>query len=99
MTSTEANVDTTIPAVDLDVNKLPGQVASAVLDLKGNLVRGELSGNATSILFAMMQETGQLKVDKEKEGSIRRLTVTLSNTRYVVARDETHLYISEQNLE
>mmetsp|Transcript_20848 Transcript_20848/g.26932 ORF Transcript_20848/g.26932 Transcript_20848/m.26932 type:complete len:101 (-) Transcript_20848:120-422(-) len=83
------------PAIDLDANPLGGQVASAVLDLKGNIVQGKLPQNAASVLFAVMQETGQLSL---QGGTVQRITVTLATSRYVVARDESHVYISQLRL-
>eukprot|EP00523_Entomoneis_sp_CCMP467_P014461 CAMPEP_0168773752 /NCGR_PEP_ID=MMETSP0725-20121227/4635_1 /TAXON_ID=265536 /ORGANISM="Amphiprora sp., Strain CCMP467" /LENGTH=103 /DNA_ID=CAMNT_0008823313 /DNA_START=13 /DNA_END=324 /DNA_ORIENTATION=- len=87
------------PAVRLDENPLSGQTASAVLDLKGQQVAGQLSLETSSLLFAMLQETAQLMNgdgdDDEEEESVRRITVTLAESRFVVARDENHVYISQ----
>jgi hypothetical protein len=86
------------PAIDLDANPLAGQVASAVLDLKGDLVRGKLSKlsqTTASILFGRMQETGQLNL---QDDPVQRITVALSSSRYVVARDENHVYIAQLRL-
>ena len=79
-----------LPAVDLDASPVQGQLASAVLDLNGNLVRGQLPSQDVDALFQMLVEAGALR---NMEGGFRRLTVTFSTIRYVVARDETHVYI------
>ncbi|KAL7580204.1 hypothetical protein ACA910_012952 [Epithemia clementina (nom. ined.)] len=103
---TTENIANAGPVVNLDEANLSDQVGSAVLDLNGNIVKdGGIHGHDACILFAMMQEAGQLKI-KQKEGgkgeeeeeTIRRITVTLSDTRYILARDENHLYISQQKL-
>jgi hypothetical protein len=78
-----------VPAVDLDASPIQGQVSFAVLDCSGQVVRGQLSPHDASILFQMLVETANLK-DTEK---FRRLTVSFSSVRYVVARDDTHVYI------
>jgi hypothetical protein len=84
-------VDTTaLPAVDLEASPVQGQLASAVLDLQGNLIRGQLPAQDADTLFQMLVEAGALR---NMEGGFRRLTVTCSTIRYVVARDEAHVYI------
>jgi len=75
--------------MDLEATPVQGQLASAVLDLNGNLVRGQLSPHDASLLFQMLVETANLK---EIEG-FRRMTVTFSSIRYIVARDDSHVYI------
>jgi hypothetical protein len=66
-----------------------GQTASAVLDLKGNLVKGQqLASSDASLLFQIFVEAGSLNLEK-----FRRLSVTFSSVRFVVSRDETHIYI------
>ncbi|GKY94242.1 hypothetical protein MPSEU_000390000 [Mayamaea pseudoterrestris] len=85
MDSSQAEVG---PSLDLDSSPIQGQLASAVLNLKGELVRGNLSSEQDArLLYQMLAETAAL--DKP----IRRLTVTLSSVKYIVARDETHVYI------
>jgi len=75
-------------ALDLEASPVQGQLASAVLDLQGNLVRGSLP--TAPILFEMLAEAGSLLTTKS---SFRRLTVSFSDTRYVVSRDEHHVYM------
>ena len=77
-----------LPAVDLEASPVQGQLASAVLDLQGNIVRGQLAPRDASTLFQMLVEAGSLQLD-----GFRRLTVTFPSVRYVVARDEAHVYI------
>jgi hypothetical protein len=76
------------PPFDLEASPVQGQLASAVLDLNGNLVRGQLSPHDASLLFQMLAEVGSLGVE-----NFRRLTVTFSSARYVVSRDENHVYM------
>jgi len=77
------------PALDLESSPVQGQLASAVLDLQGHIVRGQLSPHDASILFQMLVETGNL----QGMDGFRRITVTYSSVRYVVARDDSHVYV------
>lgn len=85
-----AATTTASPALDLESSPVQGQLASAVLDLQGNLVRGQLSPHDASILFQMLQETSNLQ---DLQQGFKRITVTYSAVRYIVARDESHVYI------
>ena len=78
------------PAIDLEASPVQGQTASAVLDLEGNIVRGgeEQLPDDAPILFQMLVEVGSLHLK-----TFRRLTVSLHDRRYVVSRDERHVYI------
>lgn len=76
------------PSLDLDALPVPGQLASAVLDQKGTLLKGKLSPHDASILYQMLVTCGSLPLER-----FRRLTVTFSTSRYVVSRDETHIYV------
>lgn len=84
-----------VTTIQLD-EAIPNQTASAVLDLRGNRVEGSLHEEEASILFAMIQETGQIQQDDGD--SIQRITVSFANTRYVVARDNFFVYISQIKL-
>ncbi len=75
-------------ALDLEASPVPGQQASAVLDLQGNLLRGPLSEKDCALLYQMLVEAGSLKLD-----SLSRMTVSFQATRYIVARDVSHIYI------
>lgn len=79
------------PSLDLEASPVPGQQASAVLDLSGNVIEGQMDANATSILYQMLLESAQLP---DMDG-FRRLTVVVEDTRYVVARDKDHIYIAQ----
>ena len=78
------------PALDLEASPVQGQMASAVLDLQGNLVGGALPD--APILFQMLVEAGSL-LHLQQQNSFRRLTVAFPAVRYVVSRDENHIYI------
>lgn len=93
---TESNIGQQPPAFNLDSNPIAGQTASAVLDLNGQIVQGGLSPSTASILFSIMQESAQLPLAKKE--AIQRVTVTLENCRYVLARDDTHLYIAQTKI-
>jgi hypothetical protein len=83
------------PALDLEATPVPGQLASAVLDLDGNVVSmsGATSGsdgvskNDVVVLYQMLLETGHLLTRGLLDGgnSFRRFTVTFSTMRYVSA--------------
>ena len=81
-----------IPALDLEATPVQGQVASAVLDLQGHIVRGQLSTeHDAEILYKMLVEAGNLP--SLQGGDFSRMTVTFPTTRYIVARDQAHIYI------
>ena len=75
------------PSLDLDLSPIQGQLASAVVNLNGDVIRGNLPPDDARLLFQMLTETSAL--DKP----VRRLTVTYPSVKYIVARDETHVYI------
>lgn len=75
------------PPMDLESSPLPGQVSSAVLDLQGSLLRGQLPERDASILFEMFSQSAKVSDD------IQRLSVSFSGIRYVMTRDESHVYI------
>lgn len=74
------------PALDLDSSPIPGQLAHAVLDLEGRKLRGSIPEKDATILFQMLEEAADVP-------DVQRLTVTLVGTRFVVSRDEAHVYI------
>jgi len=102
MTTTAASASPP-PVLDLEASPVPGQVASAVLDLssRGEVVRGSLPNpNDARTLYQMLVEVGNLTNLDGGGGGFKRMTVTLpgssssqSSTRYVVSLDETHVYI------
>lgn len=83
------------PAFDLETSPVPGQIASAVLDLQGSVVRSGnlLPAHDVQILFEMFSQSAQISSDME------RLSVSLSGYRYVVTRDDTHVYIVQTRKE
>ena len=82
------------PALDLESTPVAGQIASAVLDAKTGAMVDDggrvISEHNASILYQMLLETGQLQ---QEIPVVRRMTVMYNHTRYIVARDETHVYI------
>ena len=76
------------PILDLEASPVPSQLAFAVLDLKGSIIRGQLSSKDATLLFQMLVEAGSLHLEK-----FCKLSVTSSSTKYVVSRDETHVYV------
>ena len=77
------------PSVDLEASPVQGQLASAVLDLQGQILRGPLPPHDASILYQMPVEAGNL----DNLDTFTRMTVTFPSVRYVVARDQAHIYI------
>mmetsp|Transcript_3822 Transcript_3822/g.4571 ORF Transcript_3822/g.4571 Transcript_3822/m.4571 type:complete len:90 (-) Transcript_3822:211-480(-) len=78
-------------AEDLENSQFPGQTGSAVLDLKGQIVRGgsgQLTADNAAVLYRMLVEVGMLE-----DSSFRRMTVKFPSVRFVVARDEHYVYI------
>ena len=76
------------PALDLENSPVPGQLAAAVLDLQGTYLRGQaLSEHDAAILFEMFSQSSKVSSD------VQRLCVSFSGHRYVVTRDETHVFI------
>jgi hypothetical protein len=74
--------------LDLETSPVPGQTAYAVLDLYGSMETGQMDAEDTAILNQILVEAGTLNLEK-----FRRVTVTFPSTRYVVSRDENHVYI------
>lgn len=78
------------PLLDLESSPVQNQIGCAVLDLHGQMVRGQgINEQDAEILFQMLLEVANLQEVQD----FRRMTVALSHTRYVVARDESHVYI------
>jgi hypothetical protein len=76
--------------LDLDASPIPGQMGWAALDLQGTIVRNnQLSEQDAGVLFQMLQESTALC---ENTG-MRRLTVTFAETKFLVSRDEAHVYL------
>jgi hypothetical protein len=78
------------PLLDLETSLVQSQIGCAVLDMQGHVVRGQgISDQDAEIIFQMLLEVANLR-DVE---DFRRMTIAMANTRYVVARDGTHVYI------
>jgi hypothetical protein len=75
------------PAVDLELSPIQGQLASAIVNLQGQVVRGTLPHEDARLLYQMLAETSAL------QKPVRRLTVAYPSVKYIVARDEHHVYI------
>jgi hypothetical protein len=81
-----------MPMVDFaDLESIQGQIGSAVLDLRGKLVRvgGQMTAENASILFDMLVEVGMLK----EQGDFERMVVSLEGCDYSVVRDSSHVYV------
>mmetsp|Transcript_18424 Transcript_18424/g.51414 ORF Transcript_18424/g.51414 Transcript_18424/m.51414 type:complete len:125 (+) Transcript_18424:201-575(+) len=89
-----------LPALDPETSPIPGQQAWAILDLHGRLVRSSsaaaiaASGSAlvrdAPTLYAMLVEATPLV---PSGSGLRRMTVNLATVRYVIARDQHHVYL------
>mmetsp|Transcript_18201 Transcript_18201/g.34536 ORF Transcript_18201/g.34536 Transcript_18201/m.34536 type:complete len:155 (-) Transcript_18201:421-885(-) len=89
-----STMEASVPAYDLESSPVPGQLATAVLDLQGTLIRGQkLPEEDASILFEMFSQSSQISSE------VQRLCVSFSGYRYVVTRDETHVYIVQTRTE
>ena len=89
--------------LDLETTPIAGQIAFAVLDLKGNVTKQSLSQGmnsnndlfdsvAINLLYQMLGEIGTLQLS-----SFRKFTVDLSESiRYIVTRDDNFIYIVAQ---
>ena len=92
-TTTTARM-TAAPVFDLEASPIHGQTASCVLDLRGNLVvPGQMEEHQAQLLYQMLVETSNLKLS-----GLRRMTVSFTNVRYAVARDENHVYIARMTV-
>lgn len=87
-------METLPPKLDLEATPVQGQLACSVLDLDGNIVGGQMNQHDSSLLFQMLVESTNL----EERVRFRRVTVTFTNTRYVVSMDESHIYIIHTSL-
>lgn len=78
------------PALNLENSPVPGQLATAVLDLQGTYVQGsshELAERDAAILFEMFSQSSKI------DSGVQRLCVSFTGHRYVVTRDASHVYI------
>ena len=89
----------TLPILlDLDASPVQGQMGWAVMDLQGRVLRNVgLSQQHTSLLFQILQESTPLvnnnnKNNDTKDG-LQKLTISFSETKFLITRDETHVYL------
>ena len=90
------------PSLDPETSPVPGQQAWGILDLHGKLVRSSedsSSGSDTDIapvirdaktLYGMLVESTPLVAPGQ---GLKRMTIDFGSLRYVVARDEHHIYL------
>ena len=91
------------PSFDPEASPIPGQQAWAILDLHGKLVRSSADGSSSNnsggdtqppiladapTLYNMLVESTPLVAS-----GLNRMTINFSSLRYVVARDEHHVYL------
>ena len=86
---------TSLPMLDLDASPIAGQIGWAVMDLNGQMIKSHsLNERDVSILFQMLQESTKIQ-DQEP---LKRLTVTFPGVaRFLVTRDESHVYMVQTN--
>mmetsp|Transcript_30666 Transcript_30666/g.73560 ORF Transcript_30666/g.73560 Transcript_30666/m.73560 type:complete len:106 (-) Transcript_30666:294-611(-) len=97
-TTTTAAAATATPGkyLDLDQTPIQGQTGWALLDLNGTVL--VLSGkslsqsNNVTVLYQMLLETTNI-IDASED--FCKLTVSFSNSAYLVSRDENHIYVVE----
>ena len=93
MTSIDQHTTMPAAAFDPETSPIPGQQAWAILDLHGNLVRSSAEGalvvRDAKTLYGMLVESTPLV---SSEG-LKRMTINFGSLRYIVARDEHHIYL------
>ena len=86
------------PLFDPEATPIPGQQAWAILDLHGTMIKSSVdpaSGDLPPViqdaktLYGMLVESTPLVSD----GGLKRMTINFSSIRYVVARDDSHIYL------
>ena len=89
----------TLPILlDLDASPVQGQMGWAVMDLQGRVLRNVgLSQQDTSLLFQILQESTPLvnnnNKNNDKKDGLQKLTISFSETKFLITRDETHVYL------
>mmetsp|Transcript_23085 Transcript_23085/g.54560 ORF Transcript_23085/g.54560 Transcript_23085/m.54560 type:complete len:109 (-) Transcript_23085:338-664(-) len=87
-----------LASFDPETSPIPDQQAWAILDLHGTLVRSSADNNANDlppivrdakILYGMLVESTPLV---SHEG-LKRMTINFASLRYVIARDDHHIYL------
>ena len=77
--------------LDLDASPIAGQIGWAVMDLDGQMIKSNsVKDKDISILFQMLQESAKI----QGQQPLKRLTVTFPGVaRFLVTRDESHIYM------
>ncbi len=77
--------------LDFDASPISGQAGWAVMDVNGQLLKSNtLLERDARILFQMLQESTKAQDNQ----ALKRLTVTFPGAaRFLVTRDEKHIYI------
>lgn len=91
-------------AFDPETSPISGQQAWAILDLHGNMVRSSSAGGGevppivrdAPTLYNMLVESTPLVTsnsDTTTTNGLKRMTINFSSVRYILARDENHIYL------
>jgi hypothetical protein len=95
---------TAAASFDPETSPVPGQQAWAILDLHGTMVRSSADISSPIVqdaktLYGMLVESTPL-VSKSQDdngtgGGLKRMTINFaaSSLRYVIARDDNHIYL------
>jgi hypothetical protein len=95
-----------LPFWDLEAAPVPGQQAAAVLTLQppGHVVGGSLPPHVVRILWQIWVESALVASSSSTAGmtltaapAVERLSVSYGGQRYVVTRDDKHLYMVQTN--
>ncbi len=93
MASIEQPQAVPLPTFDPETSPIPGQQAWAILDLHGTMVKSSPGISPVvqdaKTLYGMLVESTSLV---SKDG-LKRMTIHFGNMRYVVARDDHHIYL------
>lgn len=93
----------TAASFDPETSPVPGQQAWAILDLHGTMVRSSADISSPIVqdaktLYGMLVESTPLisnNQDDNGTGGLKRMTINFaaSSLRYVIARDDHHIYL------
>jgi hypothetical protein len=97
-----------LPVWDLEAAPVPGQQAAAVLTLPGGhvVLGGSLAPHVVRILWHMWVESALVAssssaatagITLSAAPAVERLSVSYGGQRYVVTRDDQHLYMVQTN--
>ena len=83
---------------DPETSPIPGQQAWAILDLHGVMVKSSADSASSDLppvvqdaktLYGMLVESTPLV----SNGGLKRMTINFASIRYVVAQDDSHIYL------